>query len=135
MKIELQIFLAFFFVTFDQLFAIHHPQHKKLQSNEGKHSKGIGNRTVTTLGFKPIESPKNATMAMLMAKEAEEKRAEYNRLRLSPKHRHKIRRKSKVARKDGNEKRSSLMEQGQLTFHLTTEDKLVDERASKRVSK
>ena len=113
--------------------------------NKQTKSKGVGNEQsrlkdardleiTTRLGFKPLKLSKNAT-SMLKAKEMEKKRAEYNRMRLSPKHRHKMQRKEKIAPKPHpNEKRSRLVENGPHDFHLAKEDTLIDERASKRVS-
>ena len=99
-----------------------------------KQLKAAGSLGISTrLGFKPMELPKNATV-VLKAKEDEKKRAEYIRLRLSPKHAHKLRRKTKIASTSNtNEKRSNLMERGQLDFHLAADDQFIDQRAAKRV--
>ena len=84
----------------------------------------------TRLGFGPVELPKNMTLQMREKKDGE-KDVEYNRLRTSPKHRHKMQRKSRIPT---NEKRNNLMERGQLEFHLATDERFIDERAHKRVS-
>lgn len=139
MKLEqLIIVILVIFICLHQSLAKSKSKSKQLKHarNERKYSKAVSdlNSMTPRIGFKPIKSTKNATLAMMMAKEVEKKRAEYNKVRLSPKHRHKIKRKSKVERKgDAGEKRSKVMERGNLDFHLAGEDKLVDERASKRV--
>jgi len=108
-------------------------KHSKDAEHKRIHLKATGNvEKSARLGFKPMQLPKNITL-MLKAKGNAKKGAEYNRLRTSEKHKHKMQRKSKIASPlNASEKRSSLMEIGQLDFHLATDDKFVDQRAVKR---
>ena len=137
MRLEIGTILILVFLCFYEIPAKHNGKNKHAKDVEHKRIqlKASGNlEKLARLGFKPMQPPKNITL-MLKAKDNAKKRAEYNRLRTSEKHKHKMQRKSKIVSPlNANEKRSSLMEAGQLDFHLATDDKFVDQRAAKRVS-
>ena len=106
-------------------------------AKDSKHHRGLKHgraSQVHKLGFKPMQIHSNTTTAE-KPKTIDRKRAEYIRLRMSSKHGHKIHRKNEVGSKlNVTEKRDKISRKDKISFHLATEEKFRDEKATKRVS-